>query len=155
EAQADADDDDDDDGTAARSTRAAPRAGSRALAYPLANPVVTSNYGYRIHPIYGTRRLHAGIDLRGATGTTVLAAGDGTVVFAGPRGGYGNAVLVDHGGSIATLYAHQSRLAVSAGEPVRRGQAVGSVGSTGLSTAPHLHFEVRLDGTPVDPLNYL
>lgn len=130
-------------------------AGGSALRYPLANPVVTSGYGYRIHPIYGTRRLHAGVDLRGATGTTVLAAGDGTVIFAGARGGYGNAVIIDHGGSIATLYAHQSRLAVSAGELVRPGQAVGAVGSTGLSSGPHLHFEVRVNGTPVDPLNYL
>ncbi len=139
----------------ARPAGAVTPAGSKALAYPLANPVVTSGYGYRIHPIYGTRRLHAGVDLRGATGTTVLAAGDGTVVFAGLQGGYGNTVVIDHGGAVATLYAHQSRVAVSAGDAVRRGQGVGAVGSTGLSTAPHLHFEVRVDGTPVDPLNYL
>ena len=141
-------------GPARNSGEAAP-AGRTALSYPLANPVVTSNYGYRIHPIYGTRRLHAGVDLRGTTGTAVLAAGDGTVVFAGPRGGYGTTVIVDHGGALATLYAHQSRLGVEAGDRVRRGQAVGAVGSTGLSTAPHLHFEVRVEGTPVDPLNYL
>ncbi len=130
-------------------------AGGRKLRYPLANPLVTSGYGYRIHPIYGTRRLHAGVDLRGATGTAVLAAGDGTVVFAGPRGGYGNTLIIDHGGSIATLYAHQSRLAVSEGQVVRPGQAIGAVGSTGLSSGPHLHFEVRVNGTPVDPLNYV
>ena len=131
------------------------RAGDGDLRYPLASPVVTSGFGYRTHPVYGTRRLHAGIDLRGAMGTTVLAAGEGTVIFAGDRGGYGTTVIIDHGGSVATLYAHQSRLAVSEGEAVRPGQAVGAVGSTGLSTGPHLHFEVRVDGTPVDPLNYL
>ena len=137
------------------SSQAVTPAGGRNLSYPLANPVVTSGYGYRIHPIYGTRRLHAGIDLRGATGTTVVAAGGGTVVFAGPRGGYGNTLIIDHGGSIATLYAHQSRLAVSQGQVVRPGQAIGAVGSTGLSSGPHLHFEVRVNGTPVDPLNYV
>lgn len=146
---------DDDASDDERNSEAVTPARRATLAYPLANPVVTSGYGYRIHPIYGTRRLHAGVDLRGATGTTVLAAGDGTVVFAGPRGGYGNAVIIDHGGSVATLYAHQSRLAVSAGAAVNRGQAIGAVGSTGLSSGPHLHFEVRLSGTPVDPLNYL
>lgn len=125
------------------------------LAWPLANPVVTSGYGYRVHPIFGTSRLHAGIDLRGSTGTPILAAGDGVVVSAGWRGGYGNTVIIDHGGSLATLYAHQSRLYVSAGAVVRRGQAIGAVGSTGYSTGPHLHFEVRVNGTPVDPLNYL
>lgn len=125
------------------------------LAYPLANAVVTSHFGYRTHPIFGTRRLHAGTDFRGATGTPVLAAGGGSVVFAGPRGGYGNTVVIDHGGSLATLYAHQSRLAVVTGERVQRGQSIGSVGSTGFSTGPHLHFEVRVNGTPVDPLDYL
>ena len=142
-------------GGKARSSGEVAPPGRAALSYPLANPVVTSGYGYRIHPIYGTRRLHAGVDLRGTTGTSVLSAGDGTVIFAGPRGGYGTTVIVDHGGAVATLYAHQSRLGVGTGDRVRRGQAVGAVGSTGLSTAPHLHFEVRVEGTPVDPLNYL
>jgi murein DD-endopeptidase MepM/ murein hydrolase activator NlpD len=77
------------------------------------------------------------------------------VVFAGERGGYGNTVIVDHGGSLATLYAHQSRLSVANGDRVQRGQTIGEVGSTGFSTGPHLHFEVRVNGTPVDPLNYL
>ena len=125
------------------------------LGWPLASPVVTSGFGYRIHPIFGTSRLHAGIDLRGSTGTPILAAGDGVVVSAGWRGGYGNTVIIDHGGSLATLYAHQSRVHVRAGAHVRRGQAIGAVGSTGQSTGPHLHFEVRVNGTPVDPLNYL
>ena len=125
------------------------------LGWPLASPVVTSGFGYRIHPIFGTSRLHAGIDLRGSMGTPILAAGDGVVVSAGWRGGYGNTVIIDHGGSLATLYAHQSRVHVRAGAQVRRGQAIGAVGSTGQSTGPHLHFEVRVNGTPVDPLNYL
>lgn len=134
--------------------QAPPAEGSGALGYPLANAVVTSHFGFRTHPIFGTRRLHAGTDFRGATGTPILAADGGTVVFAGPRGGYGNTVIIDHGGSLATLYAHQSRLAVTSGEPVQRGQTIGAVGSTGFSTGPHLHFEVRVGGTPVNPLNY-
>ena len=129
--------------------------GEGQLAYPLANAVVTSRYGFRTHPIFGTRRLHAGIDFRGSTGTPILAAESGTVVYAGQRGGYGNTVVVDHGGSLATLYAHQSRLAVATGDEVQQGEAIGAVGSTGFSTGPHLHFEVRVGGTPVDPLNYL
>lgn len=116
---------------------------------------MTSRFGFRTHPIFGTRRLHAGVDFRGATGTPVLAAAAGTVVFAGPRSGYGNAVIIDHGGALATLYAHQNRLSVATGAKVAAGQAVGTVGSTGFSTGPHLHFEARLNGTPVDPLNYL
>lgn len=129
--------------------------GDGQLAYPLANAVVTSRYGFRTHPIFGTRRLHAGADFRGSTGTPVLAAASGTVVFAGRRGGYGDTVVIDHGGSLATLYAHQSRMAVATGDEVQRGETIGAVGSTGFSTGPHLHFEVRVGGTPVDPLNYL
>ena len=129
--------------------------GGGQLAYPLANAVVTSRYGLRTHPIFGTRRLHAGADFRGSTGTPILAAERGTVVFAGRRGGYGNTVVIDHGGSLATLYAHQSRLAVAIGDEVQQGETIGAVGSTGFSTGPHLHFEVRVGGTPVDPLNYL
>lgn len=134
--------------------QAATLQGDGQLAYPLANAVVTSTFGFRTHPIFGTRRLHAGTDFRGATGTPILAAEGGTVVFAGPRGGYGSTVIIDHGGSLATLYAHQSRLAVTTGERVQRGQAIGAVGSTGFSTGPHLHFEVRVGGTPVNPLSY-
>jgi murein DD-endopeptidase MepM/ murein hydrolase activator NlpD len=129
--------------------------GRGVLRAPLASPSITSSYGWRVHPIYGDRRLHAGIDLRGATGTPILAAGDGVVAFAGWRGGYGNTVIVDHGGSLATLYAHQSAVSVGSGQAVSRGQVLGGVGSTGNSTGPHLHFEVRVSGTPVDPMNYL
>ncbi|MBW8826567.1 MAG: peptidoglycan DD-metalloendopeptidase family protein [Acidobacteria bacterium] len=129
--------------------------GKGVLAAPVAYPVITSTFGYRVHPIYGDVRLHTGVDFRGSTGTPILAAGSGTVVFAGVRSGYGNTVVIDHGGSLATLYAHQSAISVTNGETVRRGQVIGAVGSTGLSTGPHLHFEVRVDGTPVDPLGYL
>jgi len=129
--------------------------GRGVLGFPLARPVVTSAFGFRMHPIYNDRRLHAGIDLHGTTGTPILAAGNGTVVFAGVRSGYGSTVIIDHGGRLATLYAHQSSIAVAEGQAVRRGQVIGAVGSTGNSTGPHLHFEVRAAGTPVDPMNYL
>jgi len=99
--------------------------------------------------------MHTGVDFRGGTGTPILAAGAGTVVYAGPRGGYGNTVVIDHGGSLATLYAHQSAIHVSVGTVVVAGQVIGAVGATGFATGPHLHFEVRTGGTPVDPLGYL
>jgi murein DD-endopeptidase MepM/ murein hydrolase activator NlpD len=129
--------------------------GKGVLAAPIASPLITSTFGYRVHPIYGDVRLHAGVDFRGSTGDQVLAAGSGTVLYAGVKSGYGNTIIIDHGGSLATLYAHQSALLVSTGATVKRGQVIGAVGSTGLSTGPHLHFEVRVDGAPVDPLGYL
>lgn len=102
-----------------RASSGAAITGNGSLGSPLASPVITSSFGYRIHPIYGDRRLHAGIDLRGTTGTAIHAAAAGEVVFAGWRGGYGNCVIVDHGG-VATLYAHQSRIAVAQGQQVAR-----------------------------------
>jgi murein DD-endopeptidase MepM/ murein hydrolase activator NlpD len=132
-----------------------PPARKGALSYPVANPVITSTFGYRIHPIYGDRRLHTGVDFAANVGTPVLAAATGTVVFAGWMSGYGNAVVIDHGGALATLYAHNSALLVSVGQLVKRGQRISSAGSTGNSTGPHLHFEVRVKGTPVDPMSYL
>ena len=129
--------------------------GRGVLGSPLASPVISSRFGNRVHPIFGTSRLHAGVDFSAGTGTPILAAGNGTVVYAGWKGGYGNAVVIDHGGALATLYAHQSRIAVANGQAVKRGQVIGYVGSTGFSTGPHLHFEVRVNGTPVDPLRYL
>jgi murein DD-endopeptidase MepM/ murein hydrolase activator NlpD len=138
------------------------RGGQQRLAKPwsgnLRMPVkgrLTSPYGYRIHPIYGVRKLHTGIDIAASSGTAIKAAGDGVVVFAGRWGGYGNCVILDHGGGVATLYGHCSRLAVSEGQNVTQGQSIAYVGSTGLSTGPHLHFEVRRDGHPVDPMGYL
>lgn len=116
---------------------------------------VSSPFGYRVHPIFGTRKLHTGWDLSAASGSPIAAAAGGVVVSAGVRGGYGNAVVIDHGGGIATLYAHQSSIAVSAGEQVSQGQVIGYVGCTGYCTGPHLHFEVRVGGSPVDPSGYV
>ena len=130
-----------------------PRAGGQFM-WP-ANGTVTSGFGYRIHPIFGTRTLHAGIDIGAAYGSGVWAANGGTVSFVGAMSGYGNVVVVDHGGGLATTYNHLSAFSVSSGQSVSRGQQVGAVGCTGYCTGPHLHFEVRVNGTPVDPMPYL
>lgn len=122
--------------------------------WPIQAPM-TSPYGYRVHPVYGTRRLHAGVDLGAGTGTPIASSNDGVVIFAGVQGGYGNTVIVDHGGGITTLYAHQSRFNVKQGQTVARGDIVGFVGSTGTATGPHLHFEVRVNGGAVNPVSYL
>jgi murein DD-endopeptidase MepM/ murein hydrolase activator NlpD len=116
---------------------------------------VSSGYGYRIHPIYGVSRLHTGWDMNAACGDPIHAAESGTVIYAGWRGGYGNAVIIDHGGGMSTLYGHQSRLGVSYGQSVHIGDTIGWIGSTGVSTACHLHFEVRINGAPVDPTPYM
>ena len=117
--------------------------------------VVTSGYGNRLHPILGVYRLHSGIDLGSTHGQPVHAARAGVVITAGAWGGYGNTVVIDHGGGVSSLYAHLSQVTVSPGDLVRPLDRVGNIGSTGLSTGPHLHFEIRLNGTPVDPLGYL
>ncbi|MBW3604384.1 MAG: peptidoglycan DD-metalloendopeptidase family protein [Actinobacteria bacterium] len=134
--------------------RTATQRSSSGFQWPV-NGAITSSFGYRTHPVLGYRRLHAGTDFGAATGTPIVAADGGVVVSAGWLGGYGNAVVISHGGGIATLYAHQSRLAVGAGSSVSRGQVIGYVGSTGMSTGPHLHFEVRVNGGPVDAARYL
>lgn len=115
------------------------------------NGRITSGFGYRMHPVLGYRRLHTGLDIAAPTGTPIHAAGGGEVVFAGRRGGYGNCVIIDHGRSKATLYGHMSSLGVRSGQVVSRGQTIGRVGSTGMSTGPHLHYEVRINGSPVNP----
>jgi murein DD-endopeptidase MepM/ murein hydrolase activator NlpD len=112
---------------------------------------VSSNFGERIHPIDGTRHFHTGVDVRAAAGTPILAAAGGVVKHAGERGGYGNAVEIDHGNGLSTLYAHASALSVQPGDTIDEGQALGFVGQTGKATGPHLHFEVRVQGKPVDP----
>lgn len=116
---------------------------------------VSSPFGYRIHPIFNVRKMHTGIDLSASFGTSIRAADSGVVIQAGWRGGYGKTVVVSHGSGLTTLYAHQSTILASVGEAVSQGDVIGKVGSTGYSTGPHLHFEVRLNGSPVDPMGYL
>lgn len=118
---------------------------------PVDGPIV-SGFGYRVHPIFRRVKFHYGIDISAPSGTPIHAAADGVVVFAGWRRAYGNTVIVDHGNGLATLYAHCSRVLVSEGEVVKQGQVIALVGSTGLSTGPHLHFEVRRYGEPINPL---
>lgn len=112
---------------------------------------ITSEFGWRIHPIYGDSRFHAGVDIGASSGTPVACAGNGTVISAGWNGGYGNCVIVDIGNGLSAVYAHLSAINVSSGETVAAGQTVGAVGSTGDSTGSHLHYEVRLYGSPVSP----
>ena len=116
---------------------------------------ITSPYGYRMHPILHREILHSGDDLAASMGTPIHACLAGTIVIAGPQGGYGNAVVIDHGNGMATLYGHQSRIAVSVGQHVAAGQVIGYAGMTGLATGPHVHFEVRINGNPIDPTPYL
>ena len=120
---------------------------SSSLIWPVRGPV-TSGFGMR----WG--RMHQGIDISAGNGTPIHAAKAGTVTFAGTMSGYGNVVVITHSGGLSTLYAHQSRLAVSGGA-VSQGQVIGYVGSTGHSTGPHLHFETRVGGTPQNPMRYL
>ncbi|MEC4815840.1 MAG: peptidoglycan DD-metalloendopeptidase family protein [Scytonema sp. PMC 1069.18] len=128
--------------------------GTGIFVYP-SDGSTSSPFGWRVHPVLGYRRFHAGLDFAASYGSTIRAADSGTVIFAGWYGGYGKAVIISHGKSITTLYGHSSELYVSEGQTVQRGQPIAAVGSTGLSTGPHLHFEVRRDGTPVDPANFL
>jgi murein DD-endopeptidase MepM/ murein hydrolase activator NlpD len=114
-----------------------------------------SGFGYRIHPIYKTRKMHTGIDLSAPRGAAVYATGDGEVVKAGKStGGYGNMIIIDHGFGYKTLYAHLHTVDVSKGKTIKRGEKIGTVGNTGRSIAPHLHYEVRFHDKPVDPVNY-
>jgi murein DD-endopeptidase MepM/ murein hydrolase activator NlpD len=124
------------------------------LSWPVAG-TITSPFGYRRSPFGGGMEFHQGLDIAAPMGTTVQAASGGTVISAGWYGGYGNYILIDHGGGMATGYGHLSQIFVSAGQQVQKGQAIGAVGSTGMSTGPHLHFEVRMQGKPTDPAAYL
>ena len=115
----------------------------------------TSGFGPRVHPIFGSVRQHNGIDLGGDTGDRVRAARSGEVILAGEKGGFGNTIVIYHGLGYSTLYAHLSRIEVSVGQQVQSGGRIGAIGSTGWSTGPHLHFELRIDGRAVDPTPYL
>lgn len=117
--------------------------------------LVTSPYGYRIHPVTGRSRFHSGIDIGASYGTDILAASDGVVIVSGYNsGGYGNYVVINHGGGYTTLYAHCSSLLVSKGQSVSRGQIIAKCGSTGMSTGPHIHFEVQYNGKTTNPMQY-
>lgn len=126
------------------------------LAWPVPGYTrITSPYGTRLHPILGRYKLHTGLDISAPLGANFIAANDGIVVKAEYNGNYGNMVMINHGGGISTLYAHGSEILVKAGDQVRRGDPVLKIGSTGLSTGPHAHFEVRINGSTVDPLPYV
>jgi murein DD-endopeptidase MepM/ murein hydrolase activator NlpD len=135
---------------------AAPRA---KVSVPSRMPVegvrLSSDYGMRNHPVLGGRRAHSGVDLAGASGTPVYATADGLVSRADRFGSYGNYIAIEHGGDLQTRYAHLSGFEVAAGERVTKGQLIGYVGSTGRSTGPHLHYEVRVAGEAVDPRPYM
>ncbi len=128
--------------------------GSGRFSSPVPGAVMTSRFGWRVHPIFGTGRMHTGIDFGVGAGTPIRAADHGVVLDATWMGGYGKAVMIDHGQGIVTLYAHTSAYYVRPGQQVRKGQIIAAVGSTGYSTGPHLHLEVRKNGTPVDPLGW-
>lgn len=126
------------------------------FAWPSVSTYITSPYGTRVHPVTGKVKTHTGIDIGAGMGTNIFAAADGTVLVSGwNTGGYGNYVVINHGGGITTLYAHCSSLLVSAGQKVTKGQVIAKCGSTGMSTGPHLHFEVLKNGSHTDPYAYL
>jgi murein DD-endopeptidase MepM/ murein hydrolase activator NlpD len=116
---------------------------------------ITSSFGMHYHPILKTNKLHTGVDIGAPMGAKIVAADAGKVMFAGWQEGYGQVTIIDHGAGMSTLYAHQSKFAVSSGQSVKKGDVIGYVGSTGWSTGPHLHFEVRVNGTPTNPMSYL
>ncbi len=127
---------------------------SGAMSWPISGPI-TSPYGWRTHPIFGTQRYHSGVDIGADYGDPIRAADGGVVIYADWMGGYGYAVIIDHGGGISTLYGHNNELLVGVGQRVYKGQVIARAGSTGYSTGPHCHFEVRQNGSPVNPLAYL
>ena len=123
--------------------------------WPVAGGRISSPFGWRIHPIFRDRRFHSGIDIAIGTGTPVKAVADGYVLMAGWINGYGNTVILDHGGGLSTLYAHNNSVSTGAGKAVLQGDIICKVGSTGFATGPHLHFEVRQDGSPQNPMSLL
>ncbi|MDP9111815.1 MAG: peptidoglycan DD-metalloendopeptidase family protein, partial [Candidatus Eremiobacteraeota bacterium] len=125
-----------------------------ALGWPVSG-TITSPFGWRRNPFNGAPDFHQGLDIGAPSGTTIVAPAAGTVISAGWYGGYGNFILLDNGGGLVTGFGHCSQIFVASGQTVQKGQAIGAVGSTGVSTGPHLHFEVRVNGKPVDPVPYL
>ena len=119
------------------------------------HPDITSPFGARLDPFLGRPALHTGVDLREGYGSDIRATGAGRVVFAGVAGGYGNMVEVDHGNGLTTRYGHMGETSVVEGQAVARGTVLGHVGATGRATGPHLHYEVRIDGEPVDPIRFM
>lgn len=131
---------------------AAAVAGTGAFIWPVPScTYLTSRFGLRVHPIYGTTKSHTGVDIGAESGATIVAADGGTVVMAGVNSGYGNCVMIDHGNGYKTLYGHMSSIAVTNGQTVSQGDTIGYVGSTGVSTGPHCHYEVWKDGSRIDP----
>jgi murein DD-endopeptidase MepM/ murein hydrolase activator NlpD len=130
-------------------------AGQLPLSRPVPHAAITSRFGSRIDPFLGQPAMHTGIDFRAATGDPAKATADGTVVIAEYSGGYGNMVEIDHGNGVTTRFGHLSRIDVTAGQVVANGTIVGRAGSTGRSTGPHLHYEIRIDGEPIDPMRYI
>ena len=132
-----------------------PQAHPLKMIWPASGGWISSSYGMRYHPVLGYNRWHSGIDYAAARGSAIKAAEDGTVILSGSNGGYGYCVILDHGGGVSTLYGHADKLLVKKGQDVIKGQTIALVGSTGLSTGPHLHFEVRVKGATEDPLKWL
>ena len=133
-----------------------PHDGMPGFSDPLRIPLIlTSKYGYRPHPITGRWRMHEGIDLRAAVGTRVYASKGGRVIFAGRKGGYGKLVGIEHEGNFTTWYGHLSRIRVKTGQKVNQGKVIGLSGNTGISTGPHLHFEIRYKGRSEKPTKYI
>lgn len=140
---------------AARQTRTIANSVSVPSRAPVEDARLTSGFGMREHPVLGGRRIHKGVDLAAPRGTPIYAPADGVVAKAGPFSSYGNFIEIEHGADMETRYGHLSKIAVREGERVKKGELIGYVGSTGRSTGPHLHYEVRVDGQAVDPMPYM